>query len=172
MSPIDRPNSFDRQAAKAETKGMADSTMARSFHRERVGAFVLMAALAWAGPAAAQQGVDGEWRVHGGDAGYTRYAALDQIDADTVGDLQIVWRREAVDASLRERWPELRYSNQLRSTPIMVDGVLYASNGIGLVEAFDPGTGETLWVQDAAFLGEETPRGAPNRGRRLVGIGG
>ncbi|MDE2906466.1 MAG: PQQ-binding-like beta-propeller repeat protein, partial [Acidobacteriota bacterium] len=143
---------------------MARSRMARISHRERVGVFVLITVLAGFGAAAAQQGVDGEWRVHGGDAGYTRYAALDQIDAETVGDLQIVWRREAVDASLRERWPELRYSNQLRATPIMVDGVLYASNGIGLVEAFDPGTGETIWVQDAAFLGEETPRGAPNRG--------
>ena len=143
---------------------MADTRMARTSHRERVGALVLITALAGFGTAAAQQGVDGEWRVHGGDAGYTRYAALDQIDAETVGDLRIAWRREAVDASLRERWPELRYSNQLRSTPIMVDGVLYASNGIGLVEAFDPGTGETLWVQDATFLGDETPRGAPNRG--------
>ena len=49
----------------------------------------------------------------------------------------------------------------------MVDGVLYASNGVGLVEAFDPGTGETIWVQDATFLGDETPRGAPNRGVAL-----
>ena len=30
----------------------------------------------------------------------------------------------------------------------MVDGVLYASNGIGLVEAFDPETGKTIWVQE------------------------
>ena len=143
---------------------MADSRMLRMPHRQHVGALVLVMVLASAATAAAQQGVSGEWRVHGGDAGFTRYAALDQIDSETVGDLQIAWRREAVDASLRERWPELRYSNQLRSTPIMVDGVLYASNGIGLVEAFDPGTGETIWVQDATFLGDETPRGAPNRG--------
>ena len=47
----------------------------------------------------------------------------------------------------------------------MVDGVLYASNGIGLVEAFDPSTGETLWVQDLPLLADdETPRGAANRG--------
>ena len=113
---------------------------------------------------AAQHGTTGEWRVHGGDAGYTRYAPLDQINADTVGDLQIAWRRGAVDESLHTRWPDLRYSNQLRSTPIMVDGVLYASNGIGLVEALDPGTGEALWVQDASFLGDDTPRGASSRG--------
>ena len=29
----------------------------------------------------------------------------------------------------------------------MIDGVLYSPNGIGLVEAFHPGTGKTLWVQ-------------------------
>lgn len=143
---------------------MKKTRIVRTSCRWPVGALVLVAALAAAGPAGAQQGVAGEWRVHGGDAGFTRYSALDQIDAETVGDLRIAWRREAVDASLRTRWPELRYSNQLRSTPIMAGGVLYASNGIGFVEAFDPGTGETLWVQDAAFLGDETPRGAANRG--------
>ena len=127
-----------------------------------VAGVVVLAGLA--GPASAQDGTSGEWRVNGGDSGYTRYAPLDQINADTVDDLTIVWRREAVDASLRTRWPDLRYSNQLRSTPLMVDGVLYASNGIGMVEAFDPATGETIWVQELPFLGNETPRGASNRG--------
>ena len=112
----------------------------------------------------AQQGTTGEWHVHGGDAGFTRYSSLDQINTDTVDDLDIVWRRSSVDASLIQQWPDLQYSNQLRSTPIMVDGVLYASNGIGLVEAFDPGTGRTLWVQDYSFLSDDTPRGASNRG--------
>ena len=112
----------------------------------------------------AQQGTTGEWHVHGGDSGYTRYSSLDQINKDTVGDLDIAWRRSSVDAALILQWPDLQYSNQLRSTPIMVDGILYASNGIGLVEAFDPGTGQTLWVQDHSFLGDDTPRGASNRG--------
>ena len=29
----------------------------------------------------------------------------------------------------------------------MIGGVLYSPNGVGLVEAFDPATGKTLWVQ-------------------------
>lgn len=112
----------------------------------------------------AQSGTNGtEWTVHGGDSGFTRYAPLDQIDAETASDLVVAWRRPAVDAALRERWPDLRYSNQLRSTPILVDGVLYASNGIGLVEAFDPATGETLWVQEYPGGEDATPRGASNR---------
>ena len=120
--------------------------------------------LVFSTPSSAQQGTTGEWHVHGGDSGYTRYSSLDQINTDTVGDLDIAWRRSSVDASLILQWPDLQYSNQLRSTPIMVDGILYASNGIGLVEAFDPGTGQTLWVQDHSFLGDDTPRGASNRG--------
>ena len=125
-------------------------------------AFVIVLVFSTSG--SAQQGTTGEWHVHGGDSGYTRYSSLDQINTDTVGDLDIAWRRSSVDASLIQQWPDLQYSNQLRSTPIMVDGVLYASNGIGLVEAFDPGTGQTLWVQDHSFLGDDTPRGASNRG--------
>ncbi|MDA1094370.1 MAG: PQQ-binding-like beta-propeller repeat protein [Acidobacteria bacterium] len=124
-----------------------------------------LVATCFAPPASAQQGTTGEWRVHGGDSGFTRYAPLDQINAETVNRLEVVWRRPAVDGSLHARWPDLRYSNQLRSTPLMVDGVLYASNGLGIVEAFDPATGETRWVQDLPFLSEdETPRGAANRG--------
>ena len=125
-------------------------------------AFVIVLVFSTSG--SAQQGTTGEWHVHGGDSGYTRYSSLDQINTDTVGDLDIAWRRSSVDASLIQQWPDLQYSNQLRSTPIMVDGILYASNGIGLVEAFDPGTGQTLWVQDHSFLGDDTPRGASNRG--------
>ena len=144
---------------------MADSRTAHVARWQHVGALVLVLMTTGAVTAAAQHGTDGtEWRVHGGDAGYTRYAPLEQINADTVGNLRIAWRRGAVDAALTARWPDLRHSNELRSTPILVEGVLYASNGIGLVEAFDPGTGQTLWVQDTAFLGAETPRGASNRG--------
>ena len=133
--------------------------------RVPAGAAAIVMALGLAAPVAAQHGTGGEWHVHGGDSGFTRYAPLDQINAETVADLEIVWRRPAVDGSLHDRWSNLRYSNELRSTPLMVDGVLYASNGIGIVEAFDAATGETVWVQDMPFLtDDETPRGAANRG--------
>ena len=106
----------------------------------------------------APQGTNGsEWPVHGDDAAYTRYAPLDQINADNVNDLRVAWRRPAVDALLHARFPDLQYSNNLRSTPLMVGGMLYAANGIGLVEAFDPATGETQWVQELPELGSETP---------------
>ena len=98
---------------------------------------------------AAQTG-NGEWRSYCGDAGSTKYAPLDQINKDNVKKLRIAWRRPAVDPQLAARDPELQVPNNFRATPLMVSGVLYSPNGVGLVEAFDPGTGKTIWVQEPA----------------------
>jgi quinoprotein glucose dehydrogenase len=46
----------------------------------------------------------------------------------------------------------------------MIDSVLYASNGIGLVEAFDPGTGKTLWLQESAEDRQGPLTGTSTRG--------
>lgn len=100
-------------------------------------------------PAHGQSGAeDGQWRSYNGDLGSTKYSPLDQIDRDNVDQLQIAWRRPAVAAELMQLDPDLNYSNAFRATPLMVDGVLYSSNGVGLVEAFDAGSGETIWVQE------------------------
>src|SRR5690348_3751552 len=40
----------------------------------------------------AQQKVNGDWRWYGGDAAGTKYSPLDQINAENVNQLQIVWR--------------------------------------------------------------------------------
>jgi len=98
---------------------------------------------------AAQQGTrGGEWTRYGGDSGTTKYAPLDQINKDNVSRLRIAWRRPAVDPSISSKAPDFSYSGNFRATPLMIGGVLYSPNGIGLVEAFHPGTGKTLWVQD------------------------
>lgn len=88
-----------------------------------------------------------DWAYFGGSKYFDRYSPLSQIDQRNVDDVEILWERPGVDATLLERFEDLRAPRQLRSTPIMVDGVLYAPNAIGLVEAFDAATGETLWVQ-------------------------
>lgn len=122
--------------------------------------FLLVAA---AMPAAAQQGAtDGQWREYGADAGATKYSSLDQITRDNVRELRIVWTRPAVDRSIVDEAMIDPASAQrsiaeqaarilgrtLVGTPLMIAGVLYSPNAVGLVEAFDPGTGETLWVQE------------------------
>ena len=103
-----------------------------------------------------------EWTYYGGQNSFNRYSPLTQISAENVASLEIAWQRPGVDASLHEEFPELAFNNYLRGTPILVDGTLYAPNAVGLVEAFDPGTGKTRWVQQAASL--EDARGRSFRG--------
>jgi quinoprotein glucose dehydrogenase len=116
-------------------------------------------------PAAQQGAVGGEWRRYGGDSGTTRYAPLDQITKSNVSQLRIAWRRPAVDPSISSRVPDFSFSGNFRATPLMLGGVLYSPNGIGLVEAFHPGTGKTLWVQEPfPDQGEQGLRGDSARG--------
>jgi len=93
---------------------------------------------------------NGEWRSSGGDSAYTRYSPLAQITKDNVKNLKVLWRRAALDPKLKEQFPKLRTNNYLRATPTMIGGVLYAPNAVGLLEAFDPTTGETIWRQEPA----------------------
>ena len=88
-----------------------------------------------------------EWTYYGGQNSFNRYSPLTQIDRENVGAVQVLWRRPALDAALTAEYPELEAGGYLRGTPILVEGTLYAPNGVGLVEAFDPATGETRWVQ-------------------------
>jgi quinoprotein glucose dehydrogenase len=114
----------------------------------------------------AQQGArGGEWTRYGGDPGTTKYAPLDQIDKGNVSRLRVAWQRPAVDSSVSAKDPKLSYSGNFRATPLMIGGMLYSPNGIGLVEAFHPGTGKTVWVQEP-FPDEEAQglRGDSSRG--------
>jgi quinoprotein glucose dehydrogenase len=91
---------------------------------------------------------EGAWSYFGGDNNFNRYSPVDQINADNVDQLSILWRRDATAASLREDYNGMGFEKNLRSTPLLLDGVLYAPNIFGLVEAFDPATGETVWTQE------------------------
>ena len=91
---------------------------------------------------------EGAWHYFGGDNKFNRYSSLDQINADSVDQLRIVWRKDATAAWLQDDYDGLGSTKNLRSTPLLIDGVLYAQNIFGLVEAFDPATGETIWTQE------------------------
>jgi len=108
-----------------------------------------------------------EWRYYSGDNGSTKYSPVDQITKSNVGSLKIAWRRPQIDPALL-KGATVRIFNNFRSTPIMAGGVLYASNAVGLAEAFDPETGKTLWVQSAAA---DDLRGTANRGVAYWGEG-
>jgi glucose dehydrogenase len=107
----------------------------------------------------------GESRFFGGDAGASKYWPFDQINASNVQNLKIAWRRPAIDPKILKEHPDLKFSNNLRATPIMAGGILYSSNAVGLVEAMDPGSGRTLWIQDA-------PLGQQANASRAIGFWG
>ena len=158
--------------------------MSQTTFRRRALIAVLCAGLAGVPSAAhAQQGaVGGQWRSYGGDPGNTKYAPLDQITAANVARLRVLWQRPIVAGRLTEEFPDLNPSSFAKPTPLLVDGVLYASNAVGLVEAIDPTTGDTLWVQEpreAGFrgvAGGSATRGlaywAEGSARRIVSIRG
>ena len=114
-------------------------------------------------PKAGMGTTPGEWDAYGADIGSTKYTPLDQINADNIDSLEIVWRRPALDEYYVNINPRQRYSNTWNAAPIVKNGVAYVTNGVGLVEAFDPGTGETIWIQEPPGGADGLP-GAPTRG--------
>ncbi len=128
-----------------------------------------------AAPATAQRGApaNGEWPTYGGDLGGTKYSPLDQIDATNFGDLEIAWRWQSSDAFMSkttpsggewwttsdvifealnqedpDRWRDGQppYTNNLKATPLMVDGRLFINMPTSAGAAVDAATGDTLWV--------------------------
>ena len=124
-----------------------------------------LASLLLAAAASAQGGtLGGQWQTYGGDNAASRYAPLDQIDKSNVAKLGLVWRRPAIDASILAAVPRLKPEHNFRATALMVDGVLYSPNGIGFVEAFDAGTGKTVWIEKPIETGPDGYRGTSTRG--------
>jgi quinoprotein glucose dehydrogenase len=115
-------------------------------------------------PNAEAQGRPPEWRHFGGDAAHTRYSALDQIHRGNVASLRIAWRRPGYSETLSRAFPEQRISPYLKSTPIIIDGVLYAQGADGVVMALDPATGRTLWEQQLDGSTPEEAIGVSSRG--------
>ncbi|MEE2776738.1 MAG: PQQ-binding-like beta-propeller repeat protein [Acidobacteriota bacterium] len=126
-------------------------------------AFLLTIALAH-GSALVASAQQGEWTYFGGDRSFQRYSPLDQIRRDNVDSLRIAWRRNGLESELKEAYPDLRPNNNLRSTPIMVSGRLYAANSVGLLRALNPATGETIWAQQPFAPTLEEARATDMRG--------
>jgi quinoprotein glucose dehydrogenase len=83
---------------------------------------------------------NGEWRTYAGDLGSTHYAPLDQINAGNFSKLQVAWRFKTDILGAR---PDFN----LQTTPLMINGVLYATAGSRRdAVAIDAATGELLWM--------------------------
>jgi quinoprotein glucose dehydrogenase len=110
---------------------------------------------------AQNQPKDTEWPSYAADTAGTRYRPLDQINASNFNDLEIAWRIKTDNFGDR---PEYK----LEGTPLMVNGVLYATAGSRrAVVALDPETGELLWIhgEHEGKRGGAAPRQLSGRGR-------
>ena len=126
-----------------------------------VGSLVLALVLAALVIPQTAAGQTGEWPAYGADKAGSKYSPLDQINKDTVHDLQIVWRQSTIPDAVRQG-STIRPSTQSQNTPLMADGLLYVSTGLGTVAALDPTSGEVVWY-DAALEGGQR-RGGSSRG--------
>ena len=120
-------------------------------------------------PVSPQHGApNGDWPYWGGDAGSTRYSALDQINKDNVKDLEIAWRWYSANYG---PIPEFYF----RATPLEVGGVLYTVAGERRAAvAIDAGTGETLWMWRMKNnpRWEKSPRRFSGRGLSYTEVNG
>ncbi len=107
-------------------------------------AFLSMMALsaALASSALAQEGQNVDWPLHNLDLAGSRFSTLDQIDTSNVKTLTPRWlfQHGVIDG----------VSNQ--TTPIVIDGVMYATDSRGSVYAVDAADGHHLWTYDVTEL--------------------
>ncbi len=111
-------------------------------------------------PGAEPGTTNGEWTTYGGDLASTKYAPLDQINAENFAELEIAWRfkTDALGPT-----PEFN----LQTTPLMVDGVVYTTAGTRRAAiALAAATGELLWIhrENEGERGAAAPRRLSGRG--------
>ena len=100
------------------------------------------------------------WALHNLDIGGSRYAELDEIDAENVGDLELAWSFEAGAAN-----------SITQVTPLVIDGVMYVNSG-ATVFALNAVTGETVWTLRLNDTLEARGRGPTYGDGRLYAFGG
>lgn len=79
---------------------------------------------------------DRNWPSYGLNYGETRFSQLNQINEKNVGELGLAWSYD------------LKSKRGVETTPIVVDGVMYATGSWSIVHALDAVTGKLLWVYD------------------------
>jgi alcohol dehydrogenase (cytochrome c) len=101
---------------------------------------LLLTATAWAQAGVSYErllaaGQDpGNWLMYSGQYTGQRFSALDQINRDTVSDLGVAWVRQ------------LDTLEDVETTPLVVDGVMYVTTGVNDVLALDARTGQPFWT--------------------------
>jgi PQQ-dependent dehydrogenase (methanol/ethanol family) len=97
----------------------------------------------------------GNWLAHGRTFTEQRYSPLDQVNTDTVANLELAW------------YVDLDTNRGQEASPIIVDGVMYSTSAWSKVQAVDAKTGQLLWQYDPQVPGIWDVRaccGVQNRG--------
>jgi quinoprotein glucose dehydrogenase len=88
-----------------------------------------------------------DWPIYGGTPENNHYSTLSQINRENVKQLQVAWSFDTGE------------SGGLQTSPIIVDGVLYAYTPSQKVIALNAATGALLWKFDPAVRGWQPARG-------------
>ena len=102
-----------------------------------------------------------DWPSYGGDNGSNKYSALNQINSDNVSQLVTAWEWDSPDNALvadimQSSGPMLR-PGPFKSTPIVVNGIMYLPTSYGQIISLDPASGETYWVFDTKTYQDGRP---------------
>ena len=79
----------------------------------------------------------GSWLTYGQNFKEQRFSELTQINTDTIARVGLAWTTQIGD-----------YNMRMQGTPLVVDGVMYVSNGWSVIYALDATTGEEIWKYD------------------------
>jgi len=78
----------------------------------------------------------GQWMTHSRTYDEHYYSPLDKINEDNIGKLGLAW------------YVDFPTNQNVETTPLMVDGVLYVTLPWSMVMAVDAKTGKQLWLHD------------------------
>ena len=95
------------------------------------------------GALALREAAPAEWLSYGRDQAETHYSPLDQINSDNIDRLGLAWS-----------WLIPKTGARLETTPLVSDGVMYATGAHSFVFALDARTGEKIWQWDPGIPDE------------------
>ena len=100
------------------------------------------------------------WRTHGGTYSEQRHSPLSTVNGENVSELGLAWSYD------------LDSSRGIEATPIVHDGILYATSTYNVVHAMDARTGAPIWSHDPDIDRAQAAKGCCDVVNRGVAIWG